>query len=183
MTPQKATLDSLCTLSWFVSYRRLSSQFQFSLSAVTLEYLSQCPWPPSLWCCTRIILTVHRETLTQYITFKRGGDGSLYSCNCLATLTSCIDASVRIVTKSPKVQRTSTYILHLSRQVQQQVGYGKILCIADSCSREGGFPVKGGRGSWWKGRIISGLLTERYIYNFHISFLLLDSKSVHTPIL
>ncbi len=25
-------------LSWFVSYRRLSSQFQFSLSAVTLEY-------------------------------------------------------------------------------------------------------------------------------------------------
>ncbi len=41
MTPQKATLDSLRTLSWFVSYRRLSSQFQFSLSAVTLEYLSQ----------------------------------------------------------------------------------------------------------------------------------------------
>jgi hypothetical protein len=41
MTPQKATLDSLRTLSWFVSYRRLSSQFQFSLSLVTLEYLSQ----------------------------------------------------------------------------------------------------------------------------------------------
>ncbi len=40
MTPQKAILDSLCTLSWFVSYRRLSSQFQFSLSAGTLEYLS-----------------------------------------------------------------------------------------------------------------------------------------------
>jgi hypothetical protein len=37
MTPWKATLDSLRTLS----YRRLSSQFQFSLSAVTLEYLSQ----------------------------------------------------------------------------------------------------------------------------------------------
>ncbi len=31
-----------------------------------------------------------------------------------ATVTSCIDVSVRIVTKSPKVGRTSTYILHLS---------------------------------------------------------------------
>ncbi len=41
MTPQNATLDSKRTLSRFVSYRRLSSQFQFSLSAVTLEYLSQ----------------------------------------------------------------------------------------------------------------------------------------------
>ncbi len=41
ITPQNATLDSLRTLSWFVSYRRLSSQFQFSLSAVTLGYLSQ----------------------------------------------------------------------------------------------------------------------------------------------
>ncbi len=41
MTPQNATLDSKRTLSWFVSFRRLSSQFQFSLSIVTLEYLSQ----------------------------------------------------------------------------------------------------------------------------------------------
>jgi hypothetical protein len=32
------------------------------------------------------------------------GRGSLYSCTlCLVTVTSCIDASVRIVTKSPKV--------------------------------------------------------------------------------
>ncbi len=29
MTPQKATLDSKRTLSWFLSYRRLSPQFQF----------------------------------------------------------------------------------------------------------------------------------------------------------
>jgi hypothetical protein len=36
MTPQKATLDSMRTPSWFVSYRRLSPQFQLSLSAVTL---------------------------------------------------------------------------------------------------------------------------------------------------
>ncbi len=52
-------------------------------------------------------MTVHRETLTQYITFKRGGErgvytGTLVLC-CLAIMTSCIDASVRIVTKSPKV--------------------------------------------------------------------------------
>jgi hypothetical protein len=37
MTPQKATLDSMCTLLLFVFYRRLSPQFQFSLSAVTLD--------------------------------------------------------------------------------------------------------------------------------------------------
>jgi hypothetical protein len=47
MTPQNATLDSKRTLSRFVSYRRLSSQFQFSLSAVTLGYLSQWEGPPS----------------------------------------------------------------------------------------------------------------------------------------
>jgi hypothetical protein len=41
MTPQNATLDSKRTLSRFVSYRRLSSQLQFSLSVVTLGYLSQ----------------------------------------------------------------------------------------------------------------------------------------------
>jgi hypothetical protein len=41
MTPQNATLDSKRTLSRFVSYQRLSSQFKFSLSAVTLGYLSQ----------------------------------------------------------------------------------------------------------------------------------------------
>ncbi len=45
MTPQNATLDSNRTLSWFVSYRHLSSQFQFSLSAVTLGYLSQWSSP------------------------------------------------------------------------------------------------------------------------------------------
>jgi hypothetical protein len=38
MTPQNATLDSKRTLSRFVSYQRLSSQFQFSLSAVTLRF-------------------------------------------------------------------------------------------------------------------------------------------------
>jgi hypothetical protein len=45
MTPQNATLDSKRTLSWFASYRRLSAQFQFSLSADTLGYLSQWGWP------------------------------------------------------------------------------------------------------------------------------------------
>ncbi len=36
MTPQKATLDSMRTLSWFVPCRRLSPQFQFSLSTAAL---------------------------------------------------------------------------------------------------------------------------------------------------
>jgi hypothetical protein len=41
MTPQKDTLDSLYTLSEYVSYRLLTTKFQHSLSAVTLGiYLS-----------------------------------------------------------------------------------------------------------------------------------------------
>jgi hypothetical protein len=36
LTPHKATLDSMHTLSWSVSYRRLSPQFQFSLSVAAL---------------------------------------------------------------------------------------------------------------------------------------------------
>jgi hypothetical protein len=46
------------------------------------EIYRDYPRTPSLWCCARNILTVHRETLTQYITFKRGGTGEsvlLYS--------------------------------------------------------------------------------------------------------
>jgi hypothetical protein len=37
ITPQNATLDSKRTLSLFVSYRRLSTQFQFSLSPAALD--------------------------------------------------------------------------------------------------------------------------------------------------
>ncbi len=62
------------------------------------------PRPPSLWCCARNILTVHRETLTQYITFKRGWRGQsvlLYPVALqFAAVTSCINASVRIVTNT-----------------------------------------------------------------------------------
>ncbi len=36
MTPQKVTLDSMCTLS-FVSNRQLSSQIQVSMSAAVLD--------------------------------------------------------------------------------------------------------------------------------------------------
>ncbi len=39
--PQKDTLDRAAYTCMLVSYRRLSSQFQFSLSSVTLVYLSQ----------------------------------------------------------------------------------------------------------------------------------------------
>ncbi len=37
MTSQKATLESKRTFSWFVSYRRLSPQCQFSLSPAALD--------------------------------------------------------------------------------------------------------------------------------------------------
>ncbi len=79
------------------------------------------PRPPSLKCCARNILTVHRETLTQYCTlhFIEGGEGGLYSCS-LATVLSCIDTSVRIVTKSPKVEPLLIF-LHLSGPAQDQV--------------------------------------------------------------
>ncbi len=40
--PQKDTLDRAAYTCMLVSYRRHSSQFQFSLSGVTLVYLSQC---------------------------------------------------------------------------------------------------------------------------------------------
>jgi hypothetical protein len=58
-------------------------------------------------------LIVHRETLTQYITFKRGGERgvcTLVLCS-LATVTSCV-----VCADSEKIPEvgTSTYILHLS---------------------------------------------------------------------
>ncbi len=62
MTPQNATLDSKRTLSRFVSNRRLSSQFQFSLSAVTLGYLSQ-------WLASRrgIIVYIEYQSVCPFV--------------------------------------------------------------------------------------------------------------------
>ncbi len=65
MTPQNATLDSKRTLSWFVFNRRLSSQFQFSLSAVTLGYLSQWLPLPGKNPAT-IFMYCQRRTALQY---------------------------------------------------------------------------------------------------------------------
>jgi hypothetical protein len=48
------------------------------------------PWP---------VARDPESTSDEYITFKRRGERGVCS---LATLMSCIDASVRIVTKSPK---------------------------------------------------------------------------------
>jgi hypothetical protein len=45
--PQKETLDKAAYTCLLVSYRRLSAQFQFSLSADTLGYLSQWSHLPS----------------------------------------------------------------------------------------------------------------------------------------
>jgi hypothetical protein len=50
-------------------------------------------------------LTVLRETLTQYITFNRGGRRESVLCYSvvLQPYMSCLDPSERTVTKSPKV--------------------------------------------------------------------------------
>ncbi len=50
---RNATLESMRTLSWFVSYRRLSPQFQFSLSPAALDmYLYDCICPAALQLST-----------------------------------------------------------------------------------------------------------------------------------
>jgi hypothetical protein len=57
-------------------------------------------------------LNVHRETLTQYITLKKVESLVVSS---LATVTSCIYLSVRIVTKSPKVGPLLIFSISLDR--------------------------------------------------------------------
>ncbi len=57
----------------------LNSHRPFSVT--NAEIYKNYPRPSSLLCCTRNILTVLRETLTQYITFNRGGEGSLWLLN------------------------------------------------------------------------------------------------------
>ncbi len=57
--------------------------------------------------CARNILTVLRETPTQYVTFNRGGGGCLYSCS----LWSC----------NLSEGRTSKYIPHLSEVLPSAV--------------------------------------------------------------
>ncbi len=48
MTPQKATLDSMRTLSWFVSYRRLLPQFQSAAALGIYLYVCHSPaWHPT----------------------------------------------------------------------------------------------------------------------------------------
>ncbi len=54
--PRRTPWKCCVHLYAFVSYRRLSPQFQFSLSAVTLVYLSRCSHPPHhrpILRCTR----------------------------------------------------------------------------------------------------------------------------------
>ncbi len=55
-------------------------------------------------CTYSVVLTVHRDFHAVHYIYKRGERGvcTLVLCR-LATVTSCIDASVLILTKSPKV--------------------------------------------------------------------------------
>ncbi len=52
----------------------------FILLSVHCAGYTEITHAPSLHCCARNIFTVLRETLTQYITIKEGGDGILYYC-------------------------------------------------------------------------------------------------------
>ncbi len=78
---------------------------QHTLS-IRIRNIQRLPTTPFSLVLRKEYFTVHRETLTQYSTFKRGGEGSLFSCilYSLATVMPCINALVRIVTKSPKVR-------------------------------------------------------------------------------
>ncbi len=65
----------------------------------------------------------------QYITFKRGGRGDsvlMYSVvlDRFGTVMSCIDASVRIVTKSPKVGPLYLYFPSLCSHPKEGTGMG-----------------------------------------------------------
>ncbi len=57
-----------------------------------------------------------------------GGEGSLYSCTVLRSLATVMPF-VRIVTKSPKVGGTSTYIFHLSESFQRAVSCTEYVII------------------------------------------------------
>jgi hypothetical protein len=72
------------------------------------------------------ILTVHRETLTQYITFKRGG-GERGVCTLvlrsLATVLTCKDPSVRIV-QNPR--RWDLYLYSTSLWIQKEAAQTRV---------------------------------------------------------
>ncbi len=67
------------------------------------------PRPPSLYCCARNILNVHRDS------HLKEGVCTLV-LGSLATVTSCIDPSERIVTKSPKVEPLLIFSIFLIPQ-------------------------------------------------------------------
>ncbi len=59
-----------------VSREELEDRSVCRIRGCYAEIYRDYPRPPSFWCCARYTLTGHRETLTQYITFKRGGGGA-----------------------------------------------------------------------------------------------------------
>jgi hypothetical protein len=67
--PQKDTLDRAAYTCMLVSYRRLSPQFHFSLSGVTLVYLSQ--WCKSFWGLYNIWRPFSRDDLGLYLKVLR----------------------------------------------------------------------------------------------------------------
>ncbi len=64
--PQKETLDIAAYTCLLVFYRRLSPLFQFSLSAVTLVYLSQWGGGEGVKFVSTVEVTVNRTTLKTF---------------------------------------------------------------------------------------------------------------------
>jgi hypothetical protein len=82
--PQKDTLDRVVYTCMLVSYRRLSPQFQFSLSGVTQVYLSQ-------WLKLRQMGThgvQMRGVLSCLVRLARGGAGTRDFCPVSAAIVS-----------------------------------------------------------------------------------------------
>ncbi len=78
--PQKDTLERAAYTCMLLSYRRLSSQFQFSLSGVTLVYLSQWPYTPLVSSLVKIctlcairnnIITIKQDVTKSLVTGAR----------------------------------------------------------------------------------------------------------------
>ncbi len=105
--PQKETLDKAAYTCLLVFYRRLSPLFQFSLSAVTLVYLSQWfhqsayvllnrvsdiwwlsvffehgPIDPTWSQCTLFVLWFYGIQMTQWT--QKEGRGTLSFCPCIS---------------------------------------------------------------------------------------------------
>ncbi len=79
--PQKDTLDRAAYTCMLISYRRLLSQFQFSLSGVTLVYLSQ--WSGSKVQASRLRKVQYCMCVSWWCWMRGSILGWVYHCVCV----------------------------------------------------------------------------------------------------